>query len=70
MLKSEIVTRLVKEGYITIEEAIILMEKELVYVKDPFNPYIQPPYWTTGLDTYATNTTSRYCKITGTLTNN
>lgn len=55
MLKSEIVTRLIKEGHITIEEAVILMEKEVIYLPQsqplapiqPYNPYT-PPYWIGG----------------------
>lgn len=70
MLKSEIITRLIKDGHITIEEAVILMEKEIVYMKDPFNPYIPPLVWTTGLNTYATNSTAKYWNGPSTLTKN
>lgn len=84
MLKSEIVTRLIKEGHITIEEAIVLMEKETIYLPQtqPFNPVtpLQPynpynpynPYWyTTGdINVQTTNETGQSLTITSTYTKN
>ena len=74
MLKSEIVTRLIIAGHITIEEAVVLMEKEVVY-HQPYNPLIDPFYppsviYGTGNGTYATNTSAYSYNVTNTLTKN
>lgn len=65
--KNEIVDRLYKAGHITLEEVLVLMEKEYYYVnipyEQPYNPYpVNPPYVitsdytdTTELDRLKTN---------------
>jgi len=51
MTKVQIITKLVREGHLDIEEALILMDKEVVIQKEiqylpapTIQPYIQAPY--------------------------